>query len=169
MFFDTWHGLLRTVIAGGAAYVFLVVLLRGSGKRTLSKLNAFDLIVTVALGSTLATIVLSKDVALAEGMTALVLLVALQWLITWGSVRSARVSKLVKSEPRLLLHQGRLLPQAMKLERVTEDEVHAALRAQGIGRVEDAAAVVMETDGSLSVIPQGDGAAPLDALEHVRR
>lgn len=130
MFFDNWHGLLRTVIAGGAAYVFLVLLLRGSGKRTLSKLNAFDLIITVALSSTLATIVMSKDVALAEGMTALVLLVGLQWLITGLSVRSARLSQLVKSEPRLLVHQGRLLPAAMKHERVTEDEVHAALRAQ---------------------------------------
>ncbi|MFN6993817.1 MAG: DUF421 domain-containing protein [Aquincola tertiaricarbonis] len=130
MFFDNWHGLLRTVIAGGAAYVFLVLLLRGSGKRTLSKLNAFDLIITVALSSTLATIVMSKDVALAEGMTALVLLVGLQWLITGLSVRSARLSQPVKSEPRLLVHQGRLLPAAMKHERVTEDEVHAALRAQ---------------------------------------
>jgi uncharacterized membrane protein YcaP (DUF421 family) len=154
MFFDNWQGLLRILVTGIAAYAFLVVVLRTSGKRTLSKLNAFDLIITVALGSTLATIVMSKDVALAEGLVALALLVSLQWLITWLSVRSTAVSRLVKSEPRLLLHEGVLLPDAMKTERVTEDELLAALRAQGLGRLDDAAAVVMETDGSLSVIPK---------------
>lgn len=111
---------------------------------------------------------LSKQVALVEGMAALLLLVGLQALITWLSVRSSTVSRLVKSEPRLLLHQGRLLPEAMKHERVTEDELHAALRAQGCGRLADVAAVVLETDGSLSVVPRRDGAAPLDVLTHVR-
>jgi uncharacterized membrane protein YcaP (DUF421 family) len=60
------------------------------------------------------------------------------------------------------------LPEAMKRERVTEDELHAALRAQGLGHVAHVAAVVMETDGSLSVISQPDGGAPLDVLRHVR-
>lgn len=78
MFFDTWQGLGRIVVVGVLAYAALVIFLRFSGKRTLSKMNAFDLIVTVALGSTLATILLSKDVALAEGLLALLLLIALQ-------------------------------------------------------------------------------------------
>lgn len=67
MLFSGWENLLRTLVVGVLAYVSLVVFLRISGKRTLSKMNAFDLIVTVALGSTLATVLLSKDVALAEG------------------------------------------------------------------------------------------------------
>lgn len=66
MFFDTWAGLGRTLMVGVLAYAALVSLLRISGKRTLSKMNTFDLVVTVALGSTLATVLLSKDVALAE-------------------------------------------------------------------------------------------------------
>ena len=70
MIFDTWFGLLRVLVVGTAAYAALVLLLRASGKRTLAKLNAFDLVVTVALGSTLATVLLSKDVALAEGLLA---------------------------------------------------------------------------------------------------
>jgi uncharacterized membrane protein YcaP (DUF421 family) len=74
MFFDSWFGLLRVVVVGTLAYVALVVLLRASGKRTLAKLNAFDLIVTVALGSTLATVLLSKSVALLEGLVAFILL-----------------------------------------------------------------------------------------------
>lgn len=67
MFFDGWTGLLRVLVVGTLAYAALVLLLRVSGKRTLSKMNAFDLVVTVALGSTLATVLLSRDVALAEG------------------------------------------------------------------------------------------------------
>jgi uncharacterized membrane protein YcaP (DUF421 family) len=82
MFFDSWMGLLRVVVVGTLAYVILVLLLRVTGKRTLSKMNAFDLVVTVALGSTLATVLLSKDVALAEGVVAFALLVLLQYAIT---------------------------------------------------------------------------------------
>lgn len=60
MFFDSWATLFRTFLVGVMAYVILAAFLRVSGKRTLSKMNAFDLIVTVALGSTLATVLLSK-------------------------------------------------------------------------------------------------------------
>ena len=84
--------LVRVVIVGTLAYAALVALLRISGKRTRTKLNAFDLVVTIALGSTLATVLLSNQVSLAEGITALALLIALQFVITWLSVRSPRFS-----------------------------------------------------------------------------
>ena len=154
MFFDSWSGLLRTAVVGVLAYAGLVLLLRVSGKRTLSKMNAFDLVVTVALGSTLATIILSQDVALAEGLIAFALLIGLQFAITWLSTRSSTVSGLVKSEPALLLHNGRLLPQALRRERVTEAEVRAAVRSAGYARLDDLVAIVLETDGSLSAVPQ---------------
>jgi uncharacterized membrane protein YcaP (DUF421 family) len=69
--FESWSTSFRTAVVRVLAYVMLVGVLRVSGKRTLAKMHAFDLVVTVALGSTLATILLSKDVALAEGITAL--------------------------------------------------------------------------------------------------
>lgn len=152
MFFDSWFGLLRVLVVGTLAYATLVLLLRVSGKRTLSKMNAFDLVVTVALGSTLATIILSKDVALAEGVLAFALLIVLQLAITWLSVRSERFQALLKAQPRLLLHRGRLLPEALRRERVTEEEVRAALRAQGTASLEEVDAVVLETDGTFSVL-----------------
>ena len=65
------EGILRTIIVGVLAYAALIIFLRISGKRTLSKLNAFDLVVTVALGSTLSSILVQKSIALAEGATAL--------------------------------------------------------------------------------------------------
>ncbi len=152
MLFDTWSGLLRIVVVSTAAYAALVPILRVSGKRTLAKLNAFDLVVTVALGSTLATVLLSKSVALAEGLLAFVLLVGLQYAVAWLSVRSPRFGALVKSEPSLLLHRGRFLEGAMRRQRVTQEEVVSALRSSGLARPGDAAAVVLETDGSLSVV-----------------
>jgi uncharacterized membrane protein YcaP (DUF421 family) len=155
MFFDSWTGLARVLLVGTLAYVALVAILRISGKRTLTKLNAFDLVVTVALGSTLATIVLSKDVALLEGVLALALLVFLQAMITWLSVRAPRFQAVVKSEPSLLLREGEFLYRAMRRQRITREEVTAAVRASGLPDHAGAAAVILETDGSMSVIPRG--------------
>ena len=167
MFFDQWHDLLRILAVGTLAFTAVVVLLRVSGKRTLAKMNAFDLVVTIALGSTLASVLLDSAVSLAEGALALALLVALQYVVAWLSVRSRRFESLVKSEPRLLARRGRLLPQAMRAERLTEEEILAALRAAGLRRLEQAEAVVLETDGSLSVVRSGEG--PADALRDVRQ
>lgn len=159
MIFDSWSSLLRVLVVGTLAYVALVSLLRISGKRTLAKLNAFDLVVTVALGSTLATVLLNRSVALAEGVAAFALLIGLQWLVATLSVRSARFGALVKSEPTLLLHRGRFLDGAMRDQRVTREEVVSALRASGLAGPEAAAAVVLETDGSLSVVREPDRGA----------
>ena len=110
MFFDSWTGLGRVLLVGTLAYVALVAILRISGKRTLSKMNAFDFVVTVALGSTLATILVDTSVTLAQGALALALLVALQFAITWTSVRVAWVRRIVTGEPALLARHGRCLP-----------------------------------------------------------
>lgn len=102
MFFQDWQGIVRTIIVGILAYAVLVLALRISGKRTLAKLNAFDLVVTVALGSTLSAIVLQESVALAEGAVALALLIIAQYAVTFISVRSTGFAQLVRSEPALL-------------------------------------------------------------------
>ena len=166
MFFDSWASLLRVVIVGALAYASLVLLLRVSGKRTLAKLNAFDLVVTVALGSTLATVLLNRSVSLAEGITAFLLLVGLQYGVAWLSVRSKSFGGMVKSEPTLLLHRGHFLEGAMRQQRVTREEVVSALRSSGVARPDGAAAVVLETDGSLSVIA-ASGGTELQVLEGV--
>ena len=154
MFFDNWFGLIRVVVIGVTAYAALVMLLRVSGKRTLGKMNAFDLVVTVALGSAFATVVLDKSIPLAEGVVSFAVLIALQYVITWLSVRVPWVRALVKSEPTLLVSDGAYLDNAMNAQRVTREEVEAALREQGVSGVETVACVVLETDGTLSVIPE---------------
>jgi uncharacterized membrane protein YcaP (DUF421 family) len=153
IFWDGWVGPMRTVIVGTLAYVGLVILLRGTGKRTLSKMNAFDLVVTVALGSTLATILLDRTVPLVDGLIAFSLLVCLQYLITWLSVRSLIVQRLVKSEPTVLAKDGRLLQEAMLRTRVTRAEIDAALRDHGVDDLSCSKLVVLETDGTMSVVP----------------
>lgn len=157
MFFSGWDSLVRTLVVGVLAYVALVVFLRISGKRTLSKMNAFDLVVTVALGSTLATILLAKDVALAEGMLAFALLISLQFVVTWSSVRARWVRRLATGEPLMLLYCGEMLPGALRKARVTRDEVRAAVRSSGSGSLDNVYAVVLETDGSFSVVQSAEG------------
>lgn len=149
------------------AYTAIVLTLRVAGKRSLAKLNAFDLVVTVALGSTLATILLTKDVALAEGILAFCMLALLQWLVSRLSISSGVFRRLVRSEPRLLLQNGQYRFDAMAMERITASEIDAAVRNAGHGRLEAVAAVVLETDGSMSVISHG-GEGELTALRSVR-
>ena len=165
-FFKSWPELGRTVLIGILAYLALVVLLRISGKRTLSKLNAFDLIVTVAFGSTLASVIMSKDVALAEGVLAFAVLIGLQFVITLLSVHFKPFSRLVKAEPQLLLFEGDFMLDAMQRERVTRAEVCAAVRSGGAASLDKVRAVVLETDGSLSVL-KSDGQTDNSALEGV--
>lgn len=152
MFFDNWSNIYRVIVVGILAYAGLVLLLRISGNRTLSKMNSFDLVVTVAFGSTLSTILVSKDVSLAVGLAALALLIVLQLVITWCSVRFGVVNDLVTTAPTVLLLDGRLRTDALKRVRVTHDEVMAAVRQQGQGSLDDIDAVILESDGSLSVI-----------------
>jgi len=154
LFFDDWAGLVRVATVGVLAYAGLVLLLRISGKRTLSKMNAFDLVVTVALGSTLATILLSSSVALAEGLLAFALLIFLQFAVTWLSVRSVAIRRAVKNEPKMLVYDGELLRDALRSERVTEEEVEAAVRQQGLADLKEVGAAVLETDGSVTVVPR---------------
>lgn len=156
MFFNGWDSLLRILVVGVLAYLALVVLLRVSGKRTLSKMNTFDLVVTVALGSTLATVLLAKDVTLAEGALAFALLIGLQFAVTWSSVRAPWVRRLVTGEPLMLLYRGEFLPAALRQARVTEDDVRAAVRSAGVDSLDLVRAVVLETDGSFSVVLPGE-------------
>jgi uncharacterized membrane protein YcaP (DUF421 family) len=150
--FGGWDGVVRVVVAGILAYAAIVVLVRVSGKRTLASMNAFDFIVNVALGSLLATIVLARDVPVVDGVAAFLVLLSLQFAVSWSSARSGRVARLVRSEPRFLVYNGTFLHEAMRQERIGEAEVLQGLRSEGIASVEDVAAVVLESNGNLSVL-----------------
>jgi uncharacterized membrane protein YcaP (DUF421 family) len=169
VFLASWSDLGRILAVGTLAYVCLVLILRISGKRTLTKLNAFDLVVTVALGSTLATIMLNKSVALAEGVLALALLILLQFAITWASVRSETFQTFVKAQPVLLVYRGAFLEEPMRRERVTREETLAVIRNSGVSDIADVAAVVLETDGSFSVLSSIEEGGALATVVGVRK
>jgi uncharacterized membrane protein YcaP (DUF421 family) len=156
MWFESWDSLQRTAVAAVVAYAGVVLFLRISGKRTLSKMNAFDLVVTVALGSTLSSIIVSKNVPLLDGLLAMSLLIALQFAVAWVSVRAKWFEALVKSEPTVLAYRGELRAGAMAEQRVSREEVQAAIRDAGLSRLADAGAVVLETDGTFSVVSMED-------------
>jgi uncharacterized membrane protein YcaP (DUF421 family) len=152
MFFENWFSLLRIIVVGTVAYASLILFVRLFGKRTLSKMSAFDLVVTVALGSTLATVILSKDVKLAEGALALLLLCTLQFVVAALATRWRTIERIVKSDPKLLFYQGNFIESAMGHERITRVEVYAAMRSQGIGDLDAVYAAILEADGSISIV-----------------
>ena len=104
---------------------------------------------------------------LAEGLLALALLIGMQFAISWSSTRMPWLRRVVTGEPRLLLRDGTILYDALRDARVTQEEVRAAVRSAGIGALGEVAAVVLETDGSFSVIAGQPGAA-LSSLDGVK-
>ena len=142
-----------TLFTAIIAYGFIILLLKVSGKRTLSRMNTFDLIVVVALGSILARTILSGG-ALFQGLFALSILAGLQFGLEWLSAKDPRVRRIVTSEPSLIFHRGRFLRKAMKENRISDEDVYAAIRQAGIDDVAKVDAVVLESNGDVSVIPR---------------
>jgi uncharacterized membrane protein YcaP (DUF421 family) len=155
MWFDSWAEILRVLIVGAVSYTALLLLLRIFGKRTLGQLNAFDFIVTVAYGSILATIMLSADVAFLEGLAALAVLAGLQYAVAWASAHLPGARSVLTAKPVALVISGELQHAQLRRNRLSESEVLQSVRATGAGDLSDIAAVVLETNGSLSVIPEG--------------
>jgi uncharacterized membrane protein YcaP (DUF421 family) len=152
IFFESWAKLGRSVVLAVTAYLALVFLLRVSGKRTLSKMNVFDFVFVVALGSTLATTILSTDTTLADGLLAFIVLIGLQIILSRLCVKSHRIDAFINGEPSLLLYRGQFLLDAMKRERVTEEELRAAARNQNLTTIDEIESIVLETDGTFSIV-----------------
>ena len=170
-FFQSWYNVGRAVTLSVIGFLSLIALLRVSGKRTLSKLNVFDFVFVVAVGSVFAATIMEKDVTLVEGVAALATLVGMQIGLAELAARSDLFERIINGEPALLLSHGRFIPRALKRERITEEEVRAAIRAKGVTRVEDVDAVVLENDGTLTVAwtskEPGEKTALVDAKPEV--
>ncbi|MBA2500314.1 MAG: DUF421 domain-containing protein [Chitinophagaceae bacterium] len=168
IFFDSWESLGRIIIITPLAYIALIFLLRISGKRTLSKMNAFDFVITIALGSTFATVAMNKNVALADGVLGFALLVFLQYGLTWLSVRYRYVKEMINNTPTLLVYKGEILEHAMKKERITIEELYVAARRKGIAEIKDIDIVILETTGDITLLPkmQVENAETLKGIQH---
>lgn len=167
MWFDSWDDVVRIVLVGAASYLALVVMLRLAGKRTLSQLNMFDFVVTVALGSILATVLLDSTISFTEGITALTLLAGLQFIVATVSSRWPRIRTSLTADPVLLLANGQIRHDALRRNRLTESEVRQAVRSAGSGDLAQIKAVVLESNGKISVITNsqyGNGSTLEDVL-----
>lgn len=156
VFFRSWDSVVRVFITLLFVYPGLIVLLRLSGKRSLSKLNMFDFIITIALGSTFASVVITANVTIIDGLITFTLFLLAQYLITWASIHLSFVDHLIKAEPTMVFHDGDLLEDAMQSVRVTEQEIMAEIRQAGFACLDDVHAVVLETNGVMSVLGRKD-------------
>jgi uncharacterized membrane protein YcaP (DUF421 family) len=152
IWFNNWESLFRTILLTTLGYSAMVLLLRVSGKRTLSKMNAFDFIITIALGSSLASVALNKSIPIADFITATFLFIGLQLLLTWLSVRVKAIKSLITSSPSLIFYKGNFLHKAMKRERITIEEIYNASRQKGISTLDEIDMIILETTGEVTII-----------------
>lgn len=153
-----------------AVYVAVVVMVRVSGKRTTGQLNSFDWIISVVVGSLMASGILLDNVQLLDAIIAMFVIALCQGLVTFAVTRTDIASKIIKAEPALLLHDGEMLRRTMRQCRISEEEVRMALRENGIAHLGEAKWVVLETNGELSVISaQNASFETSDAMKDVAR
>jgi uncharacterized membrane protein YcaP (DUF421 family) len=154
--FDGWAHLLRSALTAAAIYIVIVAALRMVGEKALAKMSGYDMIVTVALGSLVATIPLTTSVSLVDAIAAALTFLGLQQLTRYLQTRHRRIHTLVRERPRLLLWNGRLLEDRMLESDITADELRAAVRRSGLISLKQVRAAVLENDGEWSIIPQSE-------------
>ena len=165
VFFDNIDKLGRIVLTTVMVYVLIVLVTKISGKRSTSQLNNFDWIVTVMIGSLGASTILLKDIPFVEGVSSILVLYLLQFLVTKYASISPQFSSFILSEPRIVFYQGQFLPDAMRAERLTRQEIECAMRSEGVHRFDDVEAIVFESDAKLTIIPKP---SPTDVSDNVQ-
>ncbi|ARU16455.1 DUF421 domain-containing protein [Croceicoccus marinus] len=155
-FFSSAGHVLRSGLSAAILFVVIIVLIRLLGKRATGQMSNFDWIISVTVGSLAASGILLKEVSLADVILAITVIGVLQWSTAWLASRSVWFERLVRAKPRLLVHKGRLLEEDMRRERISRHEIFAYLRANGYVGPEEANWVVLENDGTMTVIPRQD-------------
>ena len=143
---------LRTAVV----YLFVVAAIRISGKREVGQMSVLELVVILVISDAVQNSMIGENTTLWGGLVAVVTLLSLDFAIKWVTGRSRRLRNVIEGEPRLLVRDGRLLQKALQEEKIDADDVRAAIRSHGLTRVEEVRLAVLETDGSISVIPLGD-------------
>lgn len=155
MFFQGWPTIFETVILAAIMYMAIIIILRTSGKRTLSSFNAFDFLITVTIGSITATTILSKDTKLMDGLSAIVTLGVLQFIVAKLAVYSKTFSKIIKSTPTLLYYNGDYIMENLKKTRVSKDDILQEIRINSGSTIDQVHSVILEANGKLAVVTQG--------------
>jgi uncharacterized membrane protein YcaP (DUF421 family) len=145
--------ILRTVVV----YVFILLAFRFTGKRQVGQLTPFDLVVLLIISNVVQNAVIGPDNSLGGGLLGAGVILALNWLVVELTFRSKRLRRMLEAEPTLLVHNGRILRDNLRRERLTLDDLHAALRRAGVADLERVHVAVLEENGGISVIPRAGG------------
>lgn len=148
----------EVIIRTGIVYLFLIVVLRLTGKREVGQMSVLELVVILVISDAVQNSMVGENTSLWAGLVAVLTLVGLDVGLKRLTGRSERVRHAVEGEPRLLVRDGRMLEKALREEGVDAEEVRRAVRAHGLARVDDVRLAVLETDGTISIIPRDDDA-----------
>lgn len=148
-----WEKVLRSVVV----YAFMLLAFRFTGKRQVGQLTPFDLVVLLIISNVVQNAVIGPDNSLGGGLLGAAVILALNWGVVELAFRSKRLRRLLEATPTLLVHNGRILHPNLRRERITLDDLHAALRRNGVADVEHVHVAVLEENGGISVIPRAAG------------
>ena len=151
---DLGSSLVDVAIRTGIVYIFLVVALKIGGQRDVGQLSRLDLIVLLVIADAVQNAMVGENTSLLGGLVAAAVLVGLDRGLRFLERRSKRAEQLIEGEPRMLIRDGSVLDRALREEDISTDELLAALRAHGVQRPDQVQLAVLETDGSISVIPR---------------
>ena len=143
-----WELVLRSAVV----YVFLLALIRITGKRQIGQLAPFDLVLLLVLSNAVQNSMNAGDNSLVGGLLSATTLIVLNSLIAYATHRSKRIEALVEGRPQVLIHNGKLYNQVMLDANLTHHELTSALRQAGCLAVEDVHYAVLENNGSISVV-----------------
>ncbi|HEY9855223.1 MAG TPA: YetF domain-containing protein [Stenomitos sp.] len=165
--FGGFPAMLRILVVGTLSYLALIVFIRLAGQRPLGRMQTFDLIVAVAIGSTLGRLMTAQEVQFSEAVTAFALLLGLHYVVSRLAYRFPHLARWMETPPTLVFYRGKGLPDPMRRSRLTEAELLAAARKAGLSSLKQVEAIVLETDGSFSVLKEqpADGWSTLQGID----
>ena len=135
-------------------YVFVVFLMRVTGRRELSTLSAIDLVLLIILGDAIQQGLTQDDYSVTGAVIAVSTIAALQVGASYVGFRSRRARRVLEGEPIVIIEDGKLIERNLKRERLTEDEIAEEMRTQQIASVEDVEWGILESSGNMSFIPK---------------
>jgi uncharacterized membrane protein YcaP (DUF421 family) len=142
------------ILRGVVVYVFLLVLLRLTGRRQVGQLAPFDLVLLLVLSNAVQNSMNGGDNSLVGGLISAATLVALNWIVGTLTYRSKKLEALIEGRPQVLIHNGMLFEDVLKSAKLTHHELNAALRRGGCACVDDVHTAILENNGSISVTPK---------------
>jgi uncharacterized membrane protein YcaP (DUF421 family) len=144
-----------SVIRGVCVYLFLLIVLRISGKRSLSSMTPFDFVLVLILSETVQQAMIDNDSSMTNAMLLVVTLIGFDILLSILKMNIPALGRAIDGTVVVIMKQGEMERSSMKAERIDEDDILSAARAQeGISRLEQIDYAVVEQDGSITVVPK---------------